>query len=386
MPSSEPIPLKSTAGYKKLRLAWLLAALASVAALVFTFPLADRWWQGPYTIRWQFLTAAAMGYFIFIFWKNLPANHRPGESQLLPGLGWGNSLTFLRSIPMAMVVGFLFSPRPDGIYAWLPGVLYTLASLPDFVDGYMARKTNHVTELGAALDMNVDSVGVFAATTLAFLYGVVPWWYLPIGLARYLFVAGIRLREIRKLPVYELPFSHRRRGFAALKMGFMFVMLFPLFGPPGTHLAAFAFGLPFAIGFLWDWGLATGRLNPEGYPWMDAIQAWLLRRLPLLLRALALLLVWPQIWRHIQTPGLVSLAAWEIGVTALLVLGIAPRTTAIVAVCLMGVNQNIIPLDFAQSLLVFVHIGLIFVGSGPVSLWPFEERLVYNRMGDGPDA
>ena len=236
-----------------------MSILLSAAVLAALSRPAGGWWREDGSLRWLAVSLSALAYFAAVLWRSLGANHRPAEEALLPGLGPANGLTMLRAVLMSAVAGFLFSPIPVGAFAWLPGALYTLASLPDFIDGIVARLTDSVTELGGILDMTVDSVGVLVATSLAVQYGSVPWWYLPIGLARYLFVFGLRLRERAGLPVHELPFSHRRRGFAALKMGFMFVMLFPLFGPPGTHLAAASFALPFAAGFLWDWALASGR-------------------------------------------------------------------------------------------------------------------------------
>lgn len=333
----------------------------------------------PFSPRWAFQAAAGFLYFCIVLWRSLPENHRHGEAQLFPTIGLANSVTLLRALLMSAVVGFLGMPRPDGAAAWVPGVLYTLASLPDYVDGIIARKTHQVTRLGEVLDMTVDSVGVFTATFLSVQYGVIPWWYLPIGLARYLFVMGLWLRERSGRPVFPLPFSYRRRGFAALKMGFMFVMLFPLFGPPGTHTAAAAFGIPFAAAFLYDWGLATGWTPPRIPP---RLTAFLRASVPWLLRALAVLLALPLILKHLEAPDLRLLAYAEIGASLLLALGIAPRAAAILAVCLVGVNQNLAPLAPFQHLLAAVYIGMIFLGSGRFSVFPVEDRLIFHRIGD----
>ena len=370
----------------RLRIQWGVFAALFLAALIALTPLSQTWFSENRSNYWPYLTGLALAYFLGILWVNLPENHREGETDLLPNLGWGNAITVLRAFPMAMVVGFLFSARPEGDRAWLPGLLYTIAALPDFVDGLIARKTNHVTVLGGILDMNVDSIGVLAATFLAFQYGVVPWWYVPIGLARYLFVFGIWLRERRGLPVQDLPYSHRRRGFAALKMGFMFVILFPLFGPPGTHLAALAFGVPFAAGFLWDWGLVTGRIRPGSTPARTRFENLTLNILPLGLRLAALLLMLPTAIEHLQSGRYALLGLAEMLLTLLLLLGIAPRITAIAAVCLLGINQNIAPLSPALLGLIGVYIGMIFAGGGKWSLFPVENWLIYNRVGDEGQA
>ncbi|MCB9135404.1 MAG: CDP-alcohol phosphatidyltransferase family protein [Anaerolineales bacterium] len=325
-------------------------------------------------------------YLLMGLWRNLSENHRPNETEILPTFGWGNILSLLRGILMMALVGFLFQPRPGAGISdwrmWIPGLIYTLAALPDYLDGYFARITNHVTKLGEWLDMTLDSVGVLTASLLAVLYGTIPWWYLPIALARYLFLAGLWFRERRSLPVYEMPYSVRRRGFAALKMGFIFVVLLPPFLPPGTHLAAAAFGVPFALGFLWDWGYVSGIIPLDAGNRYPRLKIFILRWLPLFPRGLAVTLIIPTLARHLQTPSLSWLAYMELIFTLLIALGIWPRVAAIGAVILVGVNQLFAPLAIDQSTLIIAYISLIFLGSGIFSLWPFEERLIYHRIGD----
>ena len=344
---------------------------------------AQAWWPETASgIRWFWFSLMGHVYFSVVLVRSLPTNRRKGEDEVLPSLGLANALTLLRAILMSAVVGFLFSPRPIGVAAWLPGIFYTAASLPDYIDGIIARKTNHVTGLGEILDMNVDSVGVFTATFLAFQYGVMPWWYVPIGLARYLFVGALYLRERAGRPVHDMPYSHRRRGFAALKMGFMFVMLFPLFGPPGTYVAAAAFGLPFLVGFLWDWFQVSGAISPERSASIRALWKRLSRPIPYLLRLTCVMLAIPYISRHLADPALQTLGWAEAIMTLLLALGILPRAAGIAAVILVGVNQNLAPLSLDQYFLAVAYIWTIFAGTGAYSLWPMEDRLIFNRIGD----
>jgi CDP-diacylglycerol---glycerol-3-phosphate 3-phosphatidyltransferase len=382
LPLSPPHALLS-----HLRSRWGVFVVLAALFLGTAYPLAQALWSSPYPLRWLLLAVLGNVYLFSGLWRNLKQNHRPDEVELLPTFGLGNALSIVRGILMMAFLGFLFQPWPGGgalddWRAWAPGILYTIAALPDYVDGYFARVTNHVTKLGEWLDMTLDSVGVFTATLLAVQYGTIPWWYLPVGLARYLFLAGIWLRERRGLPVYDLPSSNRRRGFAALKMGFIFVILLPPFRPPATHLAAAVFGIPFAIAFLWDWFIVSGALSPDAgdrYPLFKKIT---LRWLPLLLRGLAILLILPQIALNIQKPFLRPLAVMEIAVTLLLAFGIWPRTTAIVASGLITMNQLNSPLTINQYALVVTYISMIFLGTGAYSLWPFEERLIERRPGD----
>ena len=372
---------------EQLKIRWGIFLVITLLFSVSGFQLAQLLWPAPYPVRWVVLSLLAEGYLLAGLWRNLAQNHRPGEAAVLPTFGLGNTLSLARGLLMMALVGFLFQPRPGGgafddWRAWIPGLLYTLAALPDYVDGYLARKTNHVTPLGEWLDMTLDSVGVLTATGLAVQYGTVPWWYLPIGLARYLFLTGIWIRQKRGLPVYEMPFSVRRRGFAALKMGFIFAILLPPFAPPATHLGAAAFGIPFALAFIWDWLVVSGALPPDAGNRYPRLKHFIRHWLPWLPRGLAVFFILPSIREHLQTPNLQVLGLLEMGVTLFLALGVWPRTMAIVAVCLVGANPLFAPLSIDQFALIVTYISIIFLGSGVLSLWPFEERLIYHRPGD----
>jgi phosphatidylglycerophosphate synthase len=186
-----------------------------IDSLAGMFCLAENLVQSPYPWRWLFMFGLALAYLLWVLWRGLPANHRPGENDLLPTLGLGNFFSNSRGFILVLFCGFLFSPWPDsGWKVWLPGLLYTLAALPDFVDGAAARLTNHVTKLGETLDISIDSLGVLGVSMLSVQYGQAPWWYIFVGLARYIFLGGIWLRQKLNLPVYNLPYSVRRRSLA----------------------------------------------------------------------------------------------------------------------------------------------------------------------------
>ena len=238
---------------------------------------------------------------------------------------------------MVLFCGFLFSPWPDvGWTAWLPGLLYTLAALPDFVDGIAARLTNQVTKLGETLDMSIDSIGVLGVSLLSVQYGQAPWAYLFVGLARYIFLAGIWLRQKLKLPVYDLPFSVRRRGYAALGMGLFFAILYPIFTPPGTHIVALIFAFYILGGFLVglagdDW-LAAYQPG-KGYQYLENI---IVQYIPLGLRLVLLLWGLTTLGPALFSKGGSILAWLEAGAVLCLILGIAGRISAVVALVVLG--------------------------------------------------
>ena len=292
-------------------------------------------------------------------------------------------ISILRGFILVLFCGFLFSPWPDSSWkAWLPGLLYTLAVLPDFVDGIAARLTNHITKLGETLDISLDSLGVLSVSLLSVQYGQVPWWYLSVGLARYFFLAGIWLRKKMELPVYDLPFSVRRRGYAALAMGLFFVILYPIFKPPGTYIAANIFAIYILGGFLWDWLVTIGWLPAKPGEKYQHIENLIVQYIPLFLRFLLILWGFGFLLPTILTQNRSPLLWLEAGVGLCLILGIAGRVMAIVALVILSFYQNTAPLDTLQLGLIVLYTNLLFLGTGLFSLWPIEDRLIFHRVGD----
>lgn len=367
-----------------LRIRWFLFALSGFALLGGGYIYLLSRWAPEYALRWLGLSSVFVAYQLWVLWRGLPENIRPGEVELLPVLGLGNILTLLRGSLVAALAGFLFSPRPEGWQAWIPGLLYTLATLLDYVDGWAARATGHATRLGERLDLSLDGVGVFIAALLAVQYGQAPAGYLAVALARPLFLACLWLWQRSRRPVYPLPHSYSRRAFAGLQMGFLSVLLWPLFSPPATHVAATLVALPFLIGFARDGLLALGLLRPgsRANPQWTGVARWF----PLLLRLAAAGLIFSLlIGRFLGGRGssfFGLLDGLELVVAFLLLLGAAGRLTAILGLILLGVQQMSAPLSAFQIVLAGLFTALLYLGTGAFSLWKPEDRLITRRAGE----
>ena len=372
-----------------LRRQWGLAAVLAGLSLAGTALALAYSWAPVYALRWLPLPALGMIYMLAVLWRGLPANRRAENTALLPTLGWGNALTALRGGLTALLAGFLLLPRPSGWLAWAPGVLYTLVCLTDFFDGYVARRTRHVTRLGELLDMSFDGLGVLVAATLAVLYRQVPPWYLLVGLARYLYIAGLWARRRLGWPIHDLPPSLSRRVFAGLQMGFLAVILWPLFAPPGAWLAAALFGLPLLLGFGRDWLYTIGWLRPHRQPGEQT--GWVDRWLPVGLRVAAVLLNLGPFARWLAefpgpTPAQALLGLVNFLVVLLLALGILPHVSAGFALSFLGFYQMLAPLTPAQVALAVIYTLLLYMGGGALCLWAPEHVLYRRRAGEPADA
>lgn len=360
-----------------LRNRWLLFAFSGGLAIAAVWFLLFR--AGLPAWRWLPFTAVTFSYLLVVFWQGLAENRRPDEERLLPRLGPGNWMTLLRGLLTALLAGFLLLPRPEAVdmplAAWLPGILYGSAVLADFLDGYLARISGQSTRLGERLDMSFDGIGVLVASALAVSYGQAPLFYLLVGLARYLFIGLVALHSKLGLPVHPLPANPARRGLAGLQMGFLTVLLLPVFTPPGTHLASAAFALPFLAGFARDALLAAGWVSAETGRGGTAAR----RLMPLALRAAAAGLVAVQL---ASRGRLDVLAAAALLVAALLSLGAAGRVAAIGGLLLAGLFQAESGWGAVLAVQVAVFTALLVLGSGPFSLWRPEENLIYRRAGE----
>ncbi|MCY4100140.1 MAG: CDP-diacylglycerol--glycerol-3-phosphate 3-phosphatidyltransferase [Rhodobacteraceae bacterium] len=92
-----------------------------------------------------------------------------------------------------ILFGFLLLARPTADI--LAFVIFVCAAITDFIDGYIARKFNLVSELGKILDSIADKILVIMAWIIIITYYEFnSWIILPIGLIifRELFISGLR--------------------------------------------------------------------------------------------------------------------------------------------------------------------------------------------------
>lgn len=103
-----------------------------------------------------------------------------------------------------------------GLY-WTTFILYVLAALSDFFDGYLARKYNVCSKLGGVMDHIGDKLLV--ANTLIMLTIMMPVWFVTIPviimIARELYISG--LREFLGTQKIEMPVPKARFSMGKIK-------------------------------------------------------------------------------------------------------------------------------------------------------------------------
>ena len=95
-------------------------------------------------------------------------------------------------IPLYMVLMYL-SGGQAGLWMWLALGVFIFASVTDFVDGYIARNCNQVSDFGKFLDPLADKLLTLAAMCMFCQWGKFPAWALMIVLTREFAVSGLRM-------------------------------------------------------------------------------------------------------------------------------------------------------------------------------------------------
>ena len=105
-----------------------------------------------------------------------------------------SKITLLRVflIPAYMVTMYL-SGGQAGAWMYLSLAIFIVASLTDFVDGYIARHYNQVSDFGKFLDPLADKLLTIAAMAMFCEWGSFPAWALMIVLTREFAVSGLRM-------------------------------------------------------------------------------------------------------------------------------------------------------------------------------------------------
>jgi cardiolipin synthase len=170
---------------------------------------------------------------------------------------WPNLFTLLRLVSIPVFVWLVFGREHRAAAAWLLGALGST----DWVDGWLARRFDQTTELGAVFDPTVDRLLFFVVVPSLVIDGSVPVVVAAVLLAREALVAGVAvvvgLRNGQRLEV-------TREG----KVGtFLLMFAFPLFLGEASTLSyapalgwlAWMFALP---GLAYSWYSAAFQYLP----------------------------------------------------------------------------------------------------------------------------
>ena len=101
-----------------------------------------------------------------------------------------NKITMVRILMIPFFIYFALQYDKTSLIIAL--VLFCLASVTDFIDGYIARKYNQITDFGKFVDPLADKLLVTAALLIFIEKGIFPAWMVFIVLAREFIITSLR--------------------------------------------------------------------------------------------------------------------------------------------------------------------------------------------------
>ncbi len=105
-----------------------------------------------------------------------------------------NSITLSRLLGLPVILYGLQNPTP--LWRWVCLAIFLVAAGTDWLDGYLARKLNQITDLGKFLDPLVDKLLVLAPLLALIQLGQVPAWGVFLIFGRELAIAGWRVNQV----------------------------------------------------------------------------------------------------------------------------------------------------------------------------------------------
>lgn len=135
-------------------------------------------------------------------WSVADSNTRVSDAILTPA----NIVTLVRICLVPVFVAAIISPWPEWLgydwlnewKSWIAAAVFVVISGTDWLDGYLARKRNEVTDFGKFMDPLADKILVIAALLVLVELRALPSWVVLIIVAREFIVSGVRMVAANK--------------------------------------------------------------------------------------------------------------------------------------------------------------------------------------------
>ncbi len=174
---------------------------------------------------------------------------------------WKNNLpmalTYSRAFVAPVILGILMSGWSSA--GWVAAILFMIASLTDWLDGYLARRFAVESNMGRFMDPIADKILVLGAIVMLLAMGRVDPVMVFLFLARDIFIGGIRsVAAANNLIIAAKPFGKWKTALQMLAIPCLLVYE-PLFGIPIADIGYY--GLWVSVGL----SLISGAEYTAGY-------------------------------------------------------------------------------------------------------------------------
>ena len=135
-----------------------------------------------------------------------------------------NKLTVGRLILTVFFVAFLSSSTHWGDCVAL--ALFLIASATDWLDGYLARKLNQMTNFGKLMDPLADKVLVASALICLIPLGALPAWAVIVIITREFLITGLRqLAAAQGVIMHADPLGKHKTAWQIITILFFLILL-----------------------------------------------------------------------------------------------------------------------------------------------------------------
>lgn len=181
--------------------------------------------------------------------------------------------SFKEQLPMIATYGRMLAALPLAFFlhlgepwsVWPAAILFCLASLTDWLDGYWARKYSCESAMGKFMDPIADKIIVLAALILLLDQGMLPASLVILLLARDIFIGGIRsVAATNQVIIAAKPFGKWKTGFQMMSIPCLFLAPADFFsGYPLYDLGLYGLWVSVLLslisGVQYTWGYFQGR-------------------------------------------------------------------------------------------------------------------------------
>jgi len=113
-------------------------------------------------------------------------------------VGIATQLTLLRMVLAPVILFLIVWGEGSAEWYWLAAALLVIAAATDWLDGFVARRRNTVSAVGATLDLVADKVLVAVVLIALVQVGLLLGWWAAVVVSREMAVTGLRVQAAEK--------------------------------------------------------------------------------------------------------------------------------------------------------------------------------------------